>query len=359
MSAKTVLITGLNGFLAPHVAITFLENGWHVRGTVRTEAKKTKVISLPGLKRYVDEGKIEVAIVQDLADANWAPVLEGIDAVAHVASPLDFSLTSYQAYAKPAVEGTVNLLKAAASVSSIKAVITISSIVAVYDSLKPPSAHNGKVYTEDDWLPYTEKDAENVEKDNVFPKEYYPMFWYNISKKFAELAAQEFYDEVKPHWSFATLCTPAIFGPAQHVNSPKDFNQHPGGDLATSHLFGLLASGEDSPILPTHIYQAVDVRDAALSAYLAVTKNANGRFLISGGDETNQQIVRIARKARPDLAKFIPKPDPADDGLLPADFYKVDASKSQKVLGIKYRTLEETVTDTVKRFEELGVYQDK
>ncbi len=48
--AKIVLITGISGFIAKHVALEFLKAGYKVRGTVRTRSKGDKARKAPKLE---------------------------------------------------------------------------------------------------------------------------------------------------------------------------------------------------------------------------------------------------------------------------------------------------------------------
>lgn len=50
----------------------------------------------------------------------------------------------------------------------IKNCAIISSFAAVGDCLKPFNEQKGRVYTEDDWLPQTEKDCEDAEKNKKY-----------------------------------------------------------------------------------------------------------------------------------------------------------------------------------------------
>ena len=98
---QKVLVTGANGFIAVWVVKTFLEKGYSVRGTVRSESKAQHIKKL--FESYGD--KFEVVIVPDITAVcqfvtfSFAPVfkwiqsgafdaaVEGVDAVAHTASP--------------------------------------------------------------------------------------------------------------------------------------------------------------------------------------------------------------------------------------------------------------------------------
>jgi nucleoside-diphosphate-sugar epimerase len=112
----TVLITGINGFVAVHTAVKYLENGWNVRGTVRSADKGDKALALPVFKQYKD--KIDYVIVEDLIKGDFNEALKGVDAIAHCASPWHFNGKKWAEYRDPAVKGTTNVLEQAAKVDS-------------------------------------------------------------------------------------------------------------------------------------------------------------------------------------------------------------------------------------------------
>ena len=66
ISTGKVLVTGANGYVAAWVVQTFLEQGFAVRGTVRSESKSTHLRSI--FKSYGD--KFEVVIVEDITKAS-------------------------------------------------------------------------------------------------------------------------------------------------------------------------------------------------------------------------------------------------------------------------------------------------
>jgi hypothetical protein len=49
--------------------------------------------------------------------------------------------------------------------TGVKGCAIVSSFAAVGDCMKPYNEQVGRVYTEDDWLPQTEKDCEEAEKN--------------------------------------------------------------------------------------------------------------------------------------------------------------------------------------------------
>ncbi len=111
---------------------------------------------------------------------------------------------------------------------------------------------------------------------------------------------------------------------------------------------------EDIPATGTYLW--VDVRDVALAHVKAIElpAAANKRFFITAGHFSNKEIVDIIREAFPDLADKLPSKD-VKGGDYPEDgVYKYDNGRSVEVLGLQYRSLKESVVDTVKSLQAVG-----
>jgi nucleoside-diphosphate-sugar epimerase len=116
-SNQLVLVTGISGFVATHVALEYLKNGHPVRGTVRSEEKAKLVKETPVFKDYLD--KLSFVIVEDLVTGDFTDAVKDVAIVAHTASPFHMSGKSWEDdYKGPAVRGTKNCLEAAAKQSS-------------------------------------------------------------------------------------------------------------------------------------------------------------------------------------------------------------------------------------------------
>lgn len=105
---------------------------------------------------------------------------------------------------------------------------------------------------------------------------------------------------------------------------------------------------------PTGTFIWVDVRDVALAHVRAIeVPEAGGqRFFVTAGYFSNKDVADIIRETYPDLeSKLPPKDFPSD---MPADIYGIDNSKSVNVLGLKYRSLKNSVADTVKSLLAVG-----
>jgi nucleoside-diphosphate-sugar epimerase len=129
-----------------HVIKQLLEDGHFVRGTVRNlkDEKKTAPI-----KRLASKNPAQLELVEaELSNADsWQAAVKDMQIVIHVASPFPAAEPEdEQSVIKPAVDGTLNVLRAAAAESKIKRVVVTSSGLAVF-------GYNweSKTYSEDDW----------------------------------------------------------------------------------------------------------------------------------------------------------------------------------------------------------------
>ena len=69
ITSGKVLVTGANGYIAVWVVKSFLDQGFSVRGTVRSESKATHLRSL--FKTFGD--RFEVVIVEDITKVRTHP----------------------------------------------------------------------------------------------------------------------------------------------------------------------------------------------------------------------------------------------------------------------------------------------
>ncbi|KAF8879115.1 hypothetical protein BD779DRAFT_1789028 [Infundibulicybe gibba] len=248
MSGKLVLVTGVSGFIAGHVADALLEAGYRVRGT----ARGAKVAQLTAKNKV---SGLEFAQVDDVATSDITDALKGVDILMHVASPLagkapvDDTLNT-------AIDGTLNVLKQAAAAGIEKMVVTSS-----FGTLKPAFAG----------LTLSEKDWGEVTREEVHAKADDPLFVYFASKILAERAAWNFAKE-NPRVDLATdssklttISPPGfVFGPFS-PNYPLPTAE----TLGTNGLIYALMTGGHPPGIPPFF---VDVRDVAKGHVLALNQ---------------------------------------------------------------------------------------
>ena len=330
MPSKTVLVTGANGYLASAVIYHFLQQGYSVRGTVRSLSKTE------GLKGFLYpkyESKLSFVVIADMTQDGVyeaAGALEGVDAVCHVASPLptmeslappDPSKAAGVDWVRdmiePARQGTLTILRAAAKFPQITHVNITSSTAAVRGlaTMTDPKAALTPT-TEADWNPAKAEDAEN--KLNSFAA-------YFASKAEAERAAWSYVKESKPHYTIATFCPPFFFGPAAvKAKDPKDFSSSLGV------YYALLAGGPSTFPLDGSF---IDVRDIAKAMQLAIEKplKESQRFLLTAGGCTNEEVLAFIKTQDPSVLQDRPT------GL--------QTTRAREVLGWTPRTKKETFVD--------------
>lgn len=84
-----ILVTGVNGFVASHVVDRLLEDGFNVRGSVRSEEKGKWLHQVFG-SRY-GKGRFETVIVPDMqADGAFDAAVKGVTGICHTASIMTF-----------------------------------------------------------------------------------------------------------------------------------------------------------------------------------------------------------------------------------------------------------------------------
>ncbi|KAL9114012.1 MAG: hypothetical protein Q9227_001783 [Pyrenula ochraceoflavens] len=187
-----------------------------------------------------------------------------------------------------------------------------------------------------DWNPENYEVAKNADVATAFC----------AAKAMAERTAFEYIRHKKPHFSIATICPPMIFGPLQPgVTSTADLSP------SAADVYRLI-NGNSKEIPPTAFWAYCDVRDVA-DAHLKAFENpkaANQRFFVTGG-RFSYQMACDALRMIPDIQDNVPAGIPGSRVLEHA--YNVDGSKAQKVLGIQYRSLDDSIRDMAKSLMDL------
>ncbi|KAK2008447.1 NAD dependent epimerase/dehydratase [Colletotrichum eremochloae] len=352
---QRVLVTGANGFIAQHILAQFLAAGHSVRAVVRSESSASELRTT--FSSYLASSQLDIALVPDITTpgAFDAALVSNppFDTVLHTASPFDFRKGNSNAdFLGPAVRGTTEILHGVRRAApAVKRVVVTSSMAAMIDIFRPPVSESPKIYSDRDWLEVSQQDAETSEN---------PYLPYLASKTFAEKAAWAFIEENEPAFDLATINPPVVYGPlldTSALGSPRDLNQSNYMLYETFFAPGLTAA---SPIPPAVLHLYVDVRDVARAHLLAATKPAAGghRFIVSPGGVSNQAIANVVRKRLPELEGRIPKGDPTETAL-PEGIFGADASLAEKVLGLEYRKLEDTLGDLAAQIVELEKRAEK
>ncbi|TBU28135.1 NAD(P)-binding protein [Dichomitus squalens] len=335
ISTGNVLMTGTNGFVGSWALKVFLESGFTVRAPVRSKGKASYLKKVFGA--YGD--KLEFVIIPDITkEGAFDAATVGVDAVVHIASPVGLDADHPDEQIIPAVNGTLGVLRSAAKVHSVQRVVYMSSCAAVLD----PTATGPRVYDENDW---NEHDVDTCQREGRAAPQHAK---YCASKTLAERSAWKFWKENKEKgaigWDLVSLCPPWVFGPVihEHAGGPDGLNP------SNKALYEAVVKGQYSSV----DHACIDVRDLAQAILLAVTKPPAGgeRFIVAAAPFRWEDLIITAHKVSG--GKTYP-PVGSYNSNAPYMARK-NVAKAKELLGMEYRTQEETVKDLLKEYEERG-----
>lgn len=124
-----ILVTGGTGFIGRSLIPKLLADGYQVRCLVRPESKKRA-------DQYLPEG-VEIAWGDMLEESSLPEAMTGCQGLVHMASPSSWSLIVSPAVIRPVLEGTQNVVQAAAR-AGVKRILLTSSVAALGPSGKHP-----------------------------------------------------------------------------------------------------------------------------------------------------------------------------------------------------------------------------
>lgn len=316
---ERVLVTGASGFIARHVVAELQGHGYLVRGTARRDV----------------DGVDELVRADLAADAGWAEAVDGCDYVMHVASPFPVGKpSSDDELIRPAVDGTLRVLRAAAD-AGVRRVVVTSSIAAILSGYR-----DAVVRDESSWSDLDHSPA------------------YAKSKTLAERAAWDFARE--SGIELVVVNPGMVLGPllSSGINTSVDIIRR------------LLV--RDVPGSPKIGFSLVDVRDVAVAHRLAMeSATAPGnRYVLADefmwmreiaavlAEEYNSRGYRVPTGVMPTwLLRVVSRFDPSVRQAL--DFVGrkelVSSDKARGELGWTTRPLRESIVDTASSLVELGL----
>ena len=337
---ETVLVTGGTGFVGVQCILQLLEKGYKVMTTLRNLNRKDEVLKMlkfGGISSFENLTFVEADLTKD---ENWGEAVKGCDYVLHVASPIFLRVPKDEnEMIKPAVEGTLRVLRAARN-AGVKRVVMTSNFGAVGYSHKDTTT----LITEEEWTNPSEKGLSA----------------YNKSKVMAERVAWEFIRTEGGSLEFATVNPVGIFGPSLGPDLSSGF------ELLKQILDGSMRS------IPNMTISTVDVRDVADLHIRAMTNPAakGQRFLaLAGGVLTLPEIAVLLKDKLGDKARNVSTrrlPDwivriaaffsPTARNLVPqlGRYRNASNEKAKTLLGWWPRTNEEAILATAESLFEFG-----
>ena len=343
-NSPLVLVTGASGFIATHIVQQLLAKGQvRVRGTVRSLKNEDKVKPLHDL---VPDAKYPLELVE--AELNnpdsWKEAVQECSYVYHVASPLPSSIpTNENDLIVPAVEGTLNVLRACSEVGTIKRVVLTSSLAAISGGLH---GNVGHLYTEKDWA-----------NEISLPP-------YEKSKILAEKAAWDFVEKLEENKKFELVAV----HPSVVIGPPLTLTTGYSTSLQTVRK---LLSGE-IPVLLNMSLPLIDVRDVAAAQIAAMEKSeaAGKRYIINADNRWLREMSEIMSKEFSHQGYKLPSWTLPKPGVWLLSFFdktinmvyptlgNVITLSNERMtldLGVTPRPVEETIIDSCYALIEIGV----
>ncbi|PCH08596.1 NAD-dependent epimerase/dehydratase [Penicillium occitanis (nom. inval.)] len=328
MPSGLIFITGVTGFIGSAVALEALKAGYSLRISIRKESQ------IPKLKKILAqfEDKIEFVVVPDITqESSFAGKLDGAVYVFHLASPLPHG-TDKETYFAPAVKGTTTVLREAAKVNTIKRVVVTSSIAALIPLRGVPEG--GVIRENTGWDLTVDPNADFTGPDDSATS----FRLYHASKLLANSAAWEFKNTEKPHFSLVTLHPSYVFGHNYVQASPEEVQSS-----TNRMIWGTVMTGK-----PVGNITGVHVQDVAEAHIKALNENVpdGSKFLLAGKKASWSDVARIVKRDYPGIGAKI-----TED--ISGESYPLDTTEAEKVLGMKWRSLDQMVKDVLE--QQLGL----
>lgn len=337
-----ILVTGGSGYIASWIVKFLINDGYHVRATVRDAKNPAKVAHLMTIAEE-GPGVLELVEADLLEDGSFTTGMQGCKWVIHTASP--FLIGKVQdadsQLITPALQGTRNVLQSANQTPSVERVVLTSSVAAIVGDNSEIYQTEGERFTEAHW-------------NQGSSPSHQP---YSYSKKVAEEEAWRI-AEAQERWKLVVVNPGFVMGPS--LSSRKDAASI---DFMQNMLSGQLAAGA-----PKLSFGVVDVRDVAQAHILACERpDASGRHILVSEHVSvldmaqlirerlgaDQRLRKLPKNELPKWLMYLLGP--------PLGFswqyvrhnigvpLRFDPSYSQQDLGLSYRPIADGLAEMVQR----------
>jgi nucleoside-diphosphate-sugar epimerase len=160
---------------------------------------------------------------------------------------------------------------------------------------------------------------------------------YHASKILAHDATKKFIQTQKPHYSILTLHPTFIMGRSLIQTTPEGLD-------AVNGLF-VMSLGMEQPLLPPYMVHIDDVAHATLAAATAKIPEEETEFLLSVPKTSWENVVKYVKEKHSAWPVKLQGPFP--------EYVGVDGSRAEKILGVRYHSVEEIIDSVLDQQEEL------
>jgi len=311
-----------------------------VRAVVRDATNDAKTAHLKALP--VGEGELTFASGDLLKEGTFDEAFAGVDAVVHTAAVvLTDAPDAQKTIVDPSVKGTQNVLSSITKAGCVKRIVHTSSIAAIINMDKPET-----IFTEADFNTWS-----NVGNGDA----------YGYAKVTAEKMVTD-YAAANANLEAVSINPCVVMGPCMTKAHTK----------ASPVFIRQLVFGNE---LPDTYMQFVDVREVAAAHVAGLTKEVPSttvsRFIIAGDADTHAmnlgEVAVVAQGLFPaqlithtpqawwkqlSIVKYFMATE--FQRLYLENKIRVNGTAATKELGVQYRPLNDSLTDTIKSMIETG-----
>ncbi|KAJ4726164.1 Dihydroflavonol 4-reductase [Melia azedarach] len=325
--AKTFCVTGATGYIGSWLVKTLLQRGYIVHATVRDPAK-----CLHSFSMWIGSDRLKLFQADLQVEGSFDEAVKGCDGVFHVAASMEFDIhakdnieTHVQSnIINPAIEGTLNLLKACLKSESVKRVVFTSSISTI-----TAKDINGT------WRPAVDESCQ-IPIDHVWNTK--ASGWvYVLSKLLTEEAAFKFANENKI--DFVSVITTTVAGPFLTASVPSSIRVLLSPITGDSKLFSILSAVRNrmGSIALVHIE---DICNAHI--FLMENGRAEGRYICCVNSYLMSELIDHLNREYPSLNMHM------SEGGNHSSIPSVISSKKLRDLGFCYKHgIEDIVRETI------------
>ncbi len=341
-TSKPILVTGATGYVAGRLVEKLLSKGHTVHAAIRDpeNKEKTKYLDLLAEK---SSGSIIYFKSDLLEEGSYDAAMKNCELIFHTASPFIRNVNDPQTdLVDPAKKGTRNVLRSANRIECVKRVVLTSSCASIYgDAVDLLEMPNNEL-TEETW-------------NTTSSLEHQP---YSYSKTEAEKEAWKIQKE-QNQWDLVAINPSFVLGPGINPHAKSE----------SYDIIKQMAGGDFKMGTPNFNIGCIDVRDLAEAHYRAGTlPEAQGRYIISGSNAGFKELAGYVKAKFPNYpisTRTVPKwllwliapkvgMTRKEVKLNVGYPWVANNSKSIKELGMKYRSLESTVTEFFQQLVDAG-----
>ena len=335
-TAELVLITGATGFIGFRTLIETLKAGYHVRAAIRSESGIQKIKAAQSTQQYLSQ--LQFVIVPDiLKEDAYYEAVKDVDYVIHLASPTNLSKEipeeSYnEILIQPAVQGTLNIIKAASNYSpTTKRIVITASIVSIIE-WPEMFMETGHIFNE------------QSRTDLVGGPFGDPFAAYGASKVAALKATEDYIRTQKPHFDINHIAPSFTIGKKELASNRAEVLAGTNG-AALGHVLG----SDVGPTPSTSVF----VDDIAKMHVRALNpKVPGGQYFLGVSESSNtrwEDSFDIVKKHFPEAV---------EKGTFPLTGKNLtkrlifENEYTKRTLGIEFASFEEQVKSVAKQYLE-------